>query len=97
MTLLFLSLLLDQEEEPKPLADAVIYVSKKLSKRQRELNAVAASLGADYRYLPIQWLLSFCADVNSNNFESLHPSMFLLQLSIRFHPPKQHYKYPFVI
>ncbi|XP_010397141.3 DNA topoisomerase 2-binding protein 1 isoform X2 [Corvus cornix cornix] len=38
------------EEEPKPLADAVIYVSKKLSKRQRELNAVAASLGADYRW-----------------------------------------------
>ncbi|XP_021386928.2 DNA topoisomerase 2-binding protein 1 [Lonchura striata] len=38
------------EEDPKPLADAVIYVSKKLSKRQRELNAVAASLGADYRW-----------------------------------------------
>ncbi|KAF2983886.1 hypothetical protein EK904_005245 [Melospiza melodia maxima] len=38
------------EEEPKPLAGAVIYVSKKLSKRQRELNAVAASLGADYRW-----------------------------------------------
>lgn len=75
MTLLFLSLLLDQEEEPKPLAGAVIYVSKKLSKRQRELNAVAASLGADYRYQPIQWLLSFCTDVNSNNFESLHPIM----------------------
>ncbi|XP_015473621.1 DNA topoisomerase 2-binding protein 1 isoform X1 [Parus major] len=38
------------EEEPKPLADAVIYVSKKLNKRQRELNAIAASLGADYRW-----------------------------------------------
>ncbi|NXC07493.1 TOPB1 protein, partial [Orthonyx spaldingii] len=38
------------EEELKPLAGAVIYVSKKLSKRQRELNAVAASLGADYRW-----------------------------------------------
>ncbi|XP_041263834.1 DNA topoisomerase 2-binding protein 1 [Onychostruthus taczanowskii] len=38
------------EEEPKPLAGAVIYVSKKLNKRQRELNAVAASLGADYRW-----------------------------------------------
>ncbi|NXG17074.1 TOPB1 protein, partial [Grallaria varia] len=38
------------EEEPKPLADVVIYVSKKLGKRQRELNAVAASLGADYRW-----------------------------------------------
>ncbi|XP_066049320.1 DNA topoisomerase 2-binding protein 1 [Chamaea fasciata] len=38
------------EEEPKPLADAVIYVSKKLGNRQRELNAVAASLGADYRW-----------------------------------------------
>lgn len=67
MTLLFLSLLLDQEEEPKPLADAVIYVSKKLSKRQRELNAVAASLGADYRYQPIR--------LASNNYKSLHPNM----------------------
>lgn len=67
-------LLLDQEEEPKPLAGAVIYVSKKLSKRQRELNAVAASVGADYRYQPTQWLLSFCTDGNSNNFESLHPN-----------------------
>ncbi|XP_054671859.1 DNA topoisomerase 2-binding protein 1 isoform X2 [Grus americana] len=38
------------EEEPKPLADVVIYVSKKLSKKQSELNAVAASLGADYRW-----------------------------------------------
>ncbi|XP_063181398.1 DNA topoisomerase 2-binding protein 1 [Chroicocephalus ridibundus] len=41
---------LEQEEEPKPLADVVIYVSKKLSKKQSELNAVAASLGADYRW-----------------------------------------------
>ncbi|XP_050189255.1 DNA topoisomerase 2-binding protein 1 isoform X1 [Myiozetetes cayanensis] len=38
------------EEEPKPLANVVIYVSKKLAKRQRELNAVAASLGADCRW-----------------------------------------------
>uniref|UniRef100_A0A8C3KAI1 DNA topoisomerase II binding protein 1 n=1 Tax=Calidris pygmaea TaxID=425635 RepID=A0A8C3KAI1_9CHAR len=38
------------EEEPKPLANVVIYVSKKLSKKQSELNAVAASLGADYRW-----------------------------------------------
>ncbi|XP_075562654.1 DNA topoisomerase 2-binding protein 1 isoform X2 [Pelecanus crispus] len=38
------------EEESKPLADVVIYVSKKLSKKQSELNAVAASLGADYRW-----------------------------------------------
>ncbi|NXK45234.1 TOPB1 protein, partial [Chauna torquata] len=38
------------EEEPKPLADVVICVSKKLSKKQSELNAVAASLGADYRW-----------------------------------------------
>ncbi|NXR79258.1 TOPB1 protein, partial [Pycnonotus jocosus] len=38
------------EEEPKPLAGAVIYVSKKLSTRQRELNAAAASVGADYRW-----------------------------------------------
>ncbi|XP_009954120.1 PREDICTED: DNA topoisomerase 2-binding protein 1 [Leptosomus discolor] len=38
------------EEEPKPLADVVIYVSKKLGNKQSELNAVAASLGADYRW-----------------------------------------------
>ncbi|KAH0627252.1 hypothetical protein JD844_002763 [Phrynosoma platyrhinos] len=37
-------------EESKPLADVVICVSKKLSKKQSELNAVAASLGADYRW-----------------------------------------------
>ncbi|NXG70742.1 TOPB1 protein, partial [Baryphthengus martii] len=40
----------EAEEEPKPLADVVIYVSKKLSKKQSELNAVAVSLGADYRW-----------------------------------------------
>ncbi|XP_075349429.1 DNA topoisomerase 2-binding protein 1 isoform X1 [Mycteria americana] len=40
----------EAEEEPKPLADVVICVSKKLSKKQSELNAVAASLGADYRW-----------------------------------------------
>ncbi|NXF75346.1 TOPB1 protein, partial [Sclerurus mexicanus] len=40
----------EAEEEPKPLADVVICVSKKLGKRQSELNAVAASLGADYRW-----------------------------------------------
>ncbi|XP_074756761.1 DNA topoisomerase 2-binding protein 1 isoform X2 [Athene noctua] len=38
------------EEEPKPLANVVIYVSKKLSKKQNELNGIAASLGADYRW-----------------------------------------------
>ncbi|XP_042331627.1 DNA topoisomerase 2-binding protein 1 isoform X2 [Sceloporus undulatus] len=37
-------------EESKPLADVVICVSKKLSKKQSELNAIAASLGADYRW-----------------------------------------------
>uniref|UniRef100_A0A8V5FPS5 Uncharacterized protein n=1 Tax=Melopsittacus undulatus TaxID=13146 RepID=A0A8V5FPS5_MELUD len=40
----------EEEEEPKPLADVVIYVSKRLAKKQSELNAVAASLGADYRW-----------------------------------------------
>ncbi|NXU55166.1 TOPB1 protein, partial [Turnix velox] len=40
----------ETEEEPKPLANVVIYVSKKLSKKQSELNAVASSLGADYRW-----------------------------------------------
>lgn len=37
-------------EEPKILSDVVICVSKKLSKKQGELNAVAASLGAEYRW-----------------------------------------------
>uniref|UniRef100_A0A663MEZ6 DNA topoisomerase II binding protein 1 n=1 Tax=Athene cunicularia TaxID=194338 RepID=A0A663MEZ6_ATHCN len=40
----------ETEEEPKPLANVVIYVSKKLSKKQNELNGIAASLGADYRW-----------------------------------------------
>ncbi|ETE60098.1 DNA topoisomerase 2-binding protein 1-A, partial [Ophiophagus hannah] len=42
-----------QEEESKPLVDVVICVSKKLSKKQSELNAIAASLGADYRYMQV--------------------------------------------
>ncbi|KAM5156862.1 DNA topoisomerase 2-binding protein 1 [Mantella aurantiaca] len=37
-------------EDPKILSDVVICVSKKLSKKQGELNAVAASLGAEYRW-----------------------------------------------
>uniref|UniRef100_A0A8B9PBX6 DNA topoisomerase II binding protein 1 n=1 Tax=Apteryx owenii TaxID=8824 RepID=A0A8B9PBX6_APTOW len=41
---------LEQQEDSRPLADVVICVSKKLSKKQSELNAVAASLGADYRW-----------------------------------------------
>ncbi|NXJ83930.1 TOPB1 protein, partial [Trogon melanurus] len=40
----------EAEEECRPLANLVIYVSKKLSRKQSELNAVAASLGADYRW-----------------------------------------------
>lgn len=85
MTLLVLSLLLEQEEEPKPLADVVIYVSKKLSKRQSELNAVAASLGADYRYQRIQ---------TTSKLPNLHPNTLylcdlFLEQSIRFHRLKQ--------
>ncbi|KAM4705108.1 DNA topoisomerase 2-binding protein 1 [Rhinophrynus dorsalis] len=38
------------EEEPKLLQDVVICVSKKLSKKQGELNGIAASLGAEYRW-----------------------------------------------
>uniref|UniRef100_UPI00398E5BD6 DNA topoisomerase 2-binding protein 1 n=1 Tax=Pristiophorus japonicus TaxID=55135 RepID=UPI00398E5BD6 len=38
------------QEEPKALADVVICVSKKLGKKQSDLNAIAASLGADYRW-----------------------------------------------
>ncbi|XP_038652602.1 DNA topoisomerase 2-binding protein 1 isoform X2 [Scyliorhinus canicula] len=37
-------------EEAKVLADVVICVSKKLGKKQGDLNAIAASLGADYRW-----------------------------------------------
>ncbi|XP_044944833.1 DNA topoisomerase 2-binding protein 1 isoform X3 [Mustela putorius furo] len=39
-----------KEEAPKPLHKVVVCVSKKLSKKQGELNGIAASLGADYRW-----------------------------------------------
>ncbi|XP_071381939.1 DNA topoisomerase 2-binding protein 1 [Centroberyx affinis] len=38
------------EKEPSPLSGVVICVGKKLSKMQSELNAIAASLGADFRW-----------------------------------------------
>ncbi|XP_054847595.1 DNA topoisomerase 2-binding protein 1 isoform X2 [Eublepharis macularius] len=38
------------EDSMDPLADVVVCVSKKLSKRQSELNAITASLGGDYRW-----------------------------------------------
>ncbi|XP_023476712.2 DNA topoisomerase 2-binding protein 1 isoform X1 [Equus caballus] len=38
------------EEALKPLHKVVVCVSKKLSKKQSELNGIAASLGADYRW-----------------------------------------------
>ncbi|XP_066502923.1 DNA topoisomerase 2-binding protein 1 isoform X2 [Hoplias malabaricus] len=48
---------LDKEPKPQlhdkasaPLTGVVVCVSKKLSKKQSELNAMAASLGADYRW-----------------------------------------------
>ncbi|XP_005368507.1 DNA topoisomerase 2-binding protein 1 isoform X1 [Microtus ochrogaster] len=41
---------LEKEEAPKPLDKVVVCVSKKLSKKQSELNGVAASLGAEYRW-----------------------------------------------
>uniref|UniRef100_A0A8C5P0F3 DNA topoisomerase 2-binding protein 1 n=1 Tax=Jaculus jaculus TaxID=51337 RepID=A0A8C5P0F3_JACJA len=40
----------EKEETPKPLHKVVVCVSKKLAKKQSELNGVAASLGADYRW-----------------------------------------------
>ncbi|XP_059519892.1 DNA topoisomerase 2-binding protein 1 isoform X1 [Myotis daubentonii] len=40
----------ETEEAPKPLHKVVVCVSKKLSKKQSELNGIAASLGADYRW-----------------------------------------------
>ncbi|KAM9552229.1 DNA topoisomerase 2-binding protein 1-A-like isoform 3-T3 [Salvelinus alpinus] len=39
-----------EEQEAAPLAGMMICVSKKLSKKQGELNAIAASLGADFRW-----------------------------------------------
>uniref|UniRef100_A0A4W5MFE9 DNA topoisomerase II binding protein 1 n=1 Tax=Hucho hucho TaxID=62062 RepID=A0A4W5MFE9_9TELE len=39
-----------EEQEATPLAGVMICVSKKLSKKQGELNAIAASLGADFRW-----------------------------------------------
>ncbi|XP_051062024.1 DNA topoisomerase 2-binding protein 1 isoform X1 [Phodopus roborovskii] len=41
---------LEEEEGPKPLDEVVVCVSKKLSKKQSELNGLAASLGAEYRW-----------------------------------------------
>ncbi|XP_028612628.1 DNA topoisomerase 2-binding protein 1 [Grammomys surdaster] len=41
---------LEEEEAPKPLDKVVVCVSKKLSKKQSELNGIAASLGAEYRW-----------------------------------------------
>ncbi|XP_050996005.1 DNA topoisomerase 2-binding protein 1 [Acomys russatus] len=40
----------EKEEAPKPLDKVVVCVSKKLSKKQSELNGTAASLGAEYRW-----------------------------------------------
>lgn len=40
-----------KEKTSAPLDGVVVCVSKKLSKKQSELNAMAASLGADFRYL----------------------------------------------
>ncbi|XP_069861535.1 DNA topoisomerase 2-binding protein 1 isoform X1 [Dipodomys merriami] len=40
----------EEEEAAKPLAGVVVCVSKKLGKKQSELNGLAASLGADYRW-----------------------------------------------
>ncbi|XP_055425635.1 DNA topoisomerase 2-binding protein 1 isoform X5 [Bubalus kerabau] len=40
----------EKEDAPKPLENVVVCVSKKLSKKQSELNGIAASLGADYRW-----------------------------------------------
>ncbi|XP_069814444.1 DNA topoisomerase 2-binding protein 1 isoform X2 [Dendropsophus ebraccatus] len=40
----------ETDQEPKILNDVVICVSKKLIKRQGELNGIAASLGAEYRW-----------------------------------------------
>ncbi|XP_045153750.1 DNA topoisomerase 2-binding protein 1 [Echinops telfairi] len=40
----------EKKDPSKPLDQVVICVSKKLSKKQSELNGIAASLGADYRW-----------------------------------------------
>lgn len=41
------------QKDSGPLTGVVICVGKKLSKMQSELNAIAASLGADFRYLAV--------------------------------------------
>lgn len=48
-----------EEQEAAPLAGVMICVSKKLSKKQGELNAIAASLGADFRYSTIHLALNY--------------------------------------
>ncbi|XP_066441313.1 DNA topoisomerase 2-binding protein 1 isoform X3 [Eleutherodactylus coqui] len=40
----------DVDQEPQILQDVVMCVSKKLSKKQGDLNAIAASLGAEFRW-----------------------------------------------
>ncbi|XP_075403025.1 DNA topoisomerase 2-binding protein 1 [Tenrec ecaudatus] len=42
--------LTEKKDPSKPLDQVVVCVSKKLSKKQSELNGIAASLGADYRW-----------------------------------------------
>ncbi|KAG9476075.1 hypothetical protein GDO78_002905, partial [Eleutherodactylus coqui] len=42
----------DVDQEPQILQDVVMCVSKKLSKKQGDLNAIAASLGAEFRKVP---------------------------------------------
>uniref|UniRef100_H9G8W3 DNA topoisomerase II binding protein 1 n=1 Tax=Anolis carolinensis TaxID=28377 RepID=H9G8W3_ANOCA len=74
-------------EESKPLENVVICVSKKLSKKQSELNAIAASLGADYRYVQLTKLFvckisTSCSQSNVlDNKEGLRKSLLNIKLA----------------
>ncbi|KAM5291854.1 DNA topoisomerase 2-binding protein 1 [Ctenodactylus gundi] len=57
----------EKEEASKPLHKVVVYVSKKLSKKQSELNGVAASLGAEYRWSFDETVTHFIYQGRSND------------------------------
>lgn len=49
----------EPQKEAGPLVGVVVCVGKKLSRMQTELNAVAASLGADFRFLTLPYSKPF--------------------------------------
>ncbi|KAM4821343.1 DNA topoisomerase 2-binding protein 1 isoform 1-T1 [Thomomys bottae] len=57
----------EKEEATKPLVGVVACVSKKLSKKQRELNGLASSLGAEYRWSFDETVTHFIYQGRSND------------------------------